>query len=211
MAFTNYESQQIREALLKEARRCAVTLGMRKTSVEQLTQAAGISKGSFYKFYESKELLFFTVLEDVHTEVYQVAEETLRKTKDLPPVERGARTILAACRKLSETGAMTFIENDARTLLQRLPEKVKAEHYHDDEVHIRALLEEGGLIPPRGHGPGRRHRPGPDPDRLPPGADRRPLPPGAGNPGPGGLPGTIPHPLKAAARRLFQSPAVSIS
>lgn len=48
MAFTNYESQQIREALLKEARRCAVTLGMRKTSVEQLTQAAGISKGSFY-------------------------------------------------------------------------------------------------------------------------------------------------------------------
>ncbi len=150
MAFTDYESQQIREALLKEARRCAVTLGMRKTSVEQLTQAAGISKGSFYKFYESKELLFFTVLEDVHTEVYQVAEETLRKTKDLPPVERGARTILAACRKLSETGAMTFIENDARTLLQRLPENVKAEHYHDDEVHIRALLEEGGLIPPGG-------------------------------------------------------------
>ena len=150
MAFTDYESQQIREALLKEARRCAVTLGMRKTSVEQLTQAAGISKGSFYKFYESKELLFFTVLEDVHTEVYQVAEETLRKTKDLPPVERGARTILAACRKLSETGAMTFIENDARTLLQRLPENAKAEHYPDDEVHSRALLEEGGLIPPGG-------------------------------------------------------------
>ena len=34
---------------------------MRKTAVDQLTQAVGIAKGSFYKFYASKELLFFAV------------------------------------------------------------------------------------------------------------------------------------------------------
>ena len=61
MAFTEYETEQIRKALLQETRRCAVTLGMRKTSVEQLTQAVGISKGSFYRFYVSKEMLFFAV------------------------------------------------------------------------------------------------------------------------------------------------------
>ena len=59
MAFSDFETEQIRKALLEETRRCAVTLGMRKTSVEQLTQAVGISKGSFYRFYESKERLFF--------------------------------------------------------------------------------------------------------------------------------------------------------
>ena len=48
-------------ALLKETRHCAVTLGMKKTSVDQLTKAVGIAKGSFYKFYESKEMLFFAV------------------------------------------------------------------------------------------------------------------------------------------------------
>ena len=58
MAFTDYETEQLRKALLKETRHCAVTLGMKKTSVEQLTKAVGIAKGSFYKFYESKEMLF---------------------------------------------------------------------------------------------------------------------------------------------------------
>ena len=45
---------------------------------------------------------------------------------------------------------MTFIENDADALLRRLPEAVKAEHYHDDETHVRALLEKNGLVPKGG-------------------------------------------------------------
>ena len=52
LAFTDYETEQLRKALLRETRHCAVTLGMKKTSVEQLTKAVGIAKGSFYKFYE---------------------------------------------------------------------------------------------------------------------------------------------------------------
>ena len=45
MAFTDYETEQLHKALLKETRRCAVTLGMKKTSVDQLTKAVGIAKG----------------------------------------------------------------------------------------------------------------------------------------------------------------------
>ncbi len=150
MAFTDYESEKIREALLQEARRCAVTLGMRKTSVEELTRAVGISKGSFYKFYESKELLFFAVLEDIHTEFYEVADKALSENSALPPAERVSRAILSVCERLSDTGVMTFIENDAETLLRRLPDQIKAEHYHDDETHIRALLKKSGLNPKSG-------------------------------------------------------------
>ena len=47
LAFTDYETEQLRKALLKETRHCAVTLGMKKTSVDQLTKAVGIAKGSF--------------------------------------------------------------------------------------------------------------------------------------------------------------------
>lgn len=43
-----------------------------------------------------------------------------------------------------------FIENDAEFLLHRLPEEVKTAHYHDDETHIRTLLEAGGLQPKGG-------------------------------------------------------------
>ena len=61
-----------------------------------------------------------------------------------------AAAVLAACRQLAETGAMTFVENDAEFLLRRLPEEVKTAHCHDDEIHIRALLEHSGLRPAGG-------------------------------------------------------------
>ena len=50
---------------------------------------------------------------------------------------------------ISQTTKMVdaFLEADAADLLRRLPPRLKAEHYHDDETHIRALLEESGLSP----------------------------------------------------------------
>ena len=137
-------------AKLKEARHCAVTLGMKKTSVDQLTKAVGIAKGSFYKFYESKEMLFFAVLENIHSELYDVADRVLSETDNLSPPERAAKAILAVCQRLSDTGDMAFIENDAKLLLQRLPDDVKNLHYHDDETHIRLLLKKHDLVPNRG-------------------------------------------------------------
>ena len=41
-------------------------------------------------------------------------------------------------------------ENDAKLLLQRLPDDIKNIHYHDDEAHIRQLLEKYDLVPSRG-------------------------------------------------------------
>ena len=162
LAFTDYETEQLHKALLKETRRCAVTLGMKKTSVDQLTKAVGIAKGSFYKFYESKEMAFFAVLESIHSELYGVADQALHRNGGLPTSERGrgaslaaaseraAKAVLAVCRRLSDTGDMVFIENDAKLLLQRLPDDIKNVHYHDDETHIRLLLEKYGLVPKQG-------------------------------------------------------------
>ena len=150
MAFTEEQNETIRRDLIREARCCGVTVGMRKTSVEQLTEAVGISKGSFYKFFDSKELLFFAVLEDIHTECFAAAQKSLQENAAIDPASRTAAAILAACRWLSETKAFVFIENDAEFLLHRLPEDVKNVHYHDDETHIRLLLEKYDLVPSRG-------------------------------------------------------------
>ena len=147
MAFSEEQNEILRRDLICEARRCGVSIGMRKTSVEQLTDAVGISKGSFYKFFPSKELLFFAVLEDIHTECFAAAQASLQETAALSPADRAAEAILAACRWLSETRALVFVENDAEFLLRRLPDEVKTAHYHDDETHIRALLESSGLRP----------------------------------------------------------------
>ena len=150
MAFSEEENKNIRRRLFEEAAKRAATVGTRKTSVEELTEAVGISKGLFYKFFDSKELLFFAVLESIHSDLYAVAKTVLDENAALSASERTAKTLLAVCHRLSGTGAMRFIESDAEYILRRIPERVKTEHYHDDEVHIRALLTEGNLKPDGG-------------------------------------------------------------
>ena len=54
-----------------------------------------------------------------------MADHALSEANGLPPSERAAKAVLAVCRRLSDTGDMVFIENDAKLLLQRLPEGVK--------------------------------------------------------------------------------------
>ena len=102
---------------------------------------------TFYKFYESKEMLFFAVLEGIHSELYGVADLALSENVGLPNADRAAQAVLAVCKRLSDTGDMVFIEHDAKLLLQRLPDDIKNVHYHDGETHIRQLLENHDLMP----------------------------------------------------------------
>jgi len=44
--------------------------GIKKTSVEELTRMAGISKGAFYKFFQSKEDLYFNIIRNFENKVH---------------------------------------------------------------------------------------------------------------------------------------------
>lgn len=138
--FTDKECEQILLALRQEARRQACTTGMKKTTVEQLAQAANISKGAFYHFYASKEMLFLEVLEAFHEEMYGRAAQALEKYRRLPARNCAAKALLEMCRMLQDSGMSAFWENDVPILLRRLPKEILETHYHDDEVHIAALL-----------------------------------------------------------------------
>ena len=141
VAFSDKEKEEIQKLLREAAWECARTIGVKKTTVEQLTKAADISKGAFYLFYPSKEMLFFEVLEELHTMIYSRAAEALSESTTLPPRERAARMFLESCRLMEQSGMMLFWENDLPTLLRKLPDDLLREQYHDDETHICSLLE----------------------------------------------------------------------
>ena len=62
-AFTVDEKELISKRLLEQGYKQFSTYGLKKTSIEGLAVAAGISKASFYVFYESKESLFMDIVE----------------------------------------------------------------------------------------------------------------------------------------------------
>ena len=64
--FTEREMIGIRRKLKDYARRTVVHTSMQKITIGDLAKAAGISQSAFYKFYDSKELLFFGVSRSSH-------------------------------------------------------------------------------------------------------------------------------------------------
>lgn len=62
-AFTDEEMKRIRSELIHAGIRLSKELGMQRMSVERLTSAVGIAKGSFYLFFGSKEDFILEVAE----------------------------------------------------------------------------------------------------------------------------------------------------
>jgi len=60
--FSEKEKERIRVKLLEVARQLFASLGLKKTSVEDMTKAVGIAQGTFYLFYPSKEELYLAIL-----------------------------------------------------------------------------------------------------------------------------------------------------
>jgi len=143
--FTDNEMSDIRAKLKEAARKYASTVGMKKTTVAELCAHAGISKGAFYKFYDSKEAVFFEILEDWHTVIYGKVLRIIKDAKELPNKERVCQALLFACRSLEEFSMIDFYGNDVPLLLRRMPQEVLNARYHSDEKHIADLIEASGI------------------------------------------------------------------
>lgn len=81
-SFTDYEKDNIRKSLLEVCKQSWTQYGYKKTSVDELCKHAGISKGAFYLFFESKEALFCEVLCTVQEQICDTASEIMEKQKD---------------------------------------------------------------------------------------------------------------------------------
>lgn len=68
-AFTETEKETIRAQMREKGKKLFEKHGLKKTSIDELTEAAGISKGAFYLFYESKEELFMEILEGFEQDI----------------------------------------------------------------------------------------------------------------------------------------------
>lgn len=143
--FTEQEKDIIRKQLKENAKECMKLYGVKKTTVDELVSRVGISKGAFYKFYETKEHLCFEVIEDYHTEVFGEALNILKTRTDLEEKDRLAEALLTACRLMKENSMMDIMENDIVYLLRKLPTEVTENHYHSDDDHFKYLIEASGI------------------------------------------------------------------
>jgi AcrR family transcriptional regulator len=81
-SFTEREKENIKNKLQEACKQSWTQYGYKKTSVDELCRQAGISKGAFYLFFESKEALFCEVLCSVQRQVCDTASKIMEKEKN---------------------------------------------------------------------------------------------------------------------------------
>lgn len=144
-AFTTEEQQLIRQDLKKAARKYLAIMGMKKTSVEQLSSEVGISKGAFYKFYQTKEHLFYEIMEDVHNELYVGARKFL-VDPSLPNTQaRLEGALFYAYETMCSTSIFKFMLEELPYVLRKLSPTIMEEHQEEDADHIGQILQEAGI------------------------------------------------------------------
>jgi len=78
-AFTIEEKKIIKNSLIEKGVEFFGTYGLKKTNIEDITNAVGIAKGSFYSFYSSKEELFLDVLRKAEEKIIKKVSQLLKK------------------------------------------------------------------------------------------------------------------------------------
>lgn len=140
-AFTQAEKDLIHAALLEHGERLFSIHGLKKTNVEEIASAAGISKGAFYLFYPSKEALLMDVVEQAET---RFREQVLAVVDQPGPSPRlRLYTVLRhAFDQLKTTPILQAATGaDLAVMLRRVPPEMVREHMESDRRFIHRLVE----------------------------------------------------------------------
>ena len=132
---------EIAEKLKDCAKLSAAEIGMKKTSVDSLVKAVGISKGAFYNFFNSKDEMFLEIVEDWHTHIYSGILETLTAKNELSNKTKLAKAIYNASEFMSDESIIEFYDRDLPLLLNNIAGSDLLEQYHDDDVHIHEVIK----------------------------------------------------------------------
>lgn len=139
-AFSNDEKELISEKLRDVARICLLKYGVKKTTVDQIVQMAGISKGSFYSFYTGKEVLFFKVLEEYQKSIFDNLANKLSKEKKID-IEEFTEMIYELYQDVRKSFIMNIIKNqEMEYLMRKLPREVIANHHSLDDIFAQNLF-----------------------------------------------------------------------
>lgn len=126
--FTPEQRSAIRERLLASARRHAIDGGPEKTSLETLTSEAGISKSSFYKFFDSKEALFLEVAAQWEQYILCHIIETFERTQG-DSKTRVASMVIALFGEIQRMGIARFLREDLPALTSSQRESDRKTHF----------------------------------------------------------------------------------
>lgn len=143
-SYSEQEREYIKKRLKEEAAKCLAQYGVRRTTVDEIVKRVNIPKGTFYLFYQSKELLLFDTILELHNLIEQElygAVNDIDTTSTYNIKEQLVNIIISFYKMADEMPVLKMLGSDEIELLARkLPPNVLEEHLGHDNSMIDRLF-----------------------------------------------------------------------
>ena len=151
--FDDAERERIREQLLETGADLFARYGLKKTTIADLTDPVGIANGTFYQFFDSKERLYFDVVErEGHAAAEELVANSFEAEDDPELALRRFMTLLAEMMEnnplFMQLVAGDVLENVMRAiddLSEEEMESLRMESYAYILPYIETWQEEGRI------------------------------------------------------------------
>jgi AcrR family transcriptional regulator len=144
-SYSSQEKEYIENRLKEEAFQCLNLYGVKKTTVDELVRRVNIPKGTFYLFYDSKELLLFDVINDLHNEIQNHFLKEANLIKGKITSQNLTSLLFKIYKKVDDTFLLKIMTNgELELLMRKLPNEIVEKHLSDDNAMMEKLME---LIP----------------------------------------------------------------
>lgn len=143
--YSDTERAYIKKRLLEEANDCLLHFGVKRTTVDELVRRVRIPKGTFYLFYETKELLLFEVLLLQHDRMEKQLLAEIEGLGGKTSTDALTDILFRFYKAADDSGVLRLLTTGEIELLYRkLPPQVVQEHFSHDSDLIRRVT---GMLP----------------------------------------------------------------
>jgi AcrR family transcriptional regulator len=143
--YSDKEKEHIKNKLKEAANEYLRLYGVKKTTVDELVKRVNIPKGTFYLFYESKELLLFDAINELHNELQsQLLKDISLLSGDIG-TEQLTDLICRIIKRIDQTYLLQIMTNgDMELIMRKLPDDIVSEHLKHDDFSMEQFI---ALIP----------------------------------------------------------------
>ena len=141
--FSELEKAVIKEKLRSECERSWAAHGYKKTNVGELCEKVGISIGTFYLCYHSKEALFVETVEALQNNLKAFMQEMISKE----PTKQGFAKAIKLLYQEYEKNSFLYAVNspDFLAFLNKLPQESISKLKFDNENFFHENIKSVGL------------------------------------------------------------------
>lgn len=144
--FSERERERIQQSLWEEGERLFAIHGLKKVTIDELVEAVGIAKASFYKFYEGKEYLYLDIVQRKQADIFRQLQMLLQENAVLSDRERIKQVFTKMHELMIKNPILVGIDKATIDIISRKVSSERLAVFATQNVDAVFLMEQQGIV-----------------------------------------------------------------